>query len=200
MNTAAKRDWGMIVSGIALVIVGLVFLVVPGLTLVAIAVVAGIALLAMGIVDLIAYIRYHKALDLSGWALAYALASIVLGAAFVLHPLISASVIPWLAAACVAAFGVIEIITAIRLRSGKPRLDVHIASSTGLDFATSSNVAWGWMLFSGIVALICAVAFAAVPESFAMFLAFFLMMQGIMTIAHGSEAGKIREQIAGQMM
>ena len=40
MEATSKRDWGMFAAGVALIIVGFVFLWAPGLTLVSIAAVA----------------------------------------------------------------------------------------------------------------------------------------------------------------
>ena len=51
MDIKVGRNWGLFAAGIALVIIGFVLLMVPGLTLVSIAVIAGCMFLAAGIVD-----------------------------------------------------------------------------------------------------------------------------------------------------
>ena len=95
MDIKVGRNWGLFAAGIALVIIGFVLLMVPGLTLVSIAVIAGCMFLAAGIVDAYAYFKYREAEGLSGWALAYAVCDIILGVLFIVHPIASAVVIPW---------------------------------------------------------------------------------------------------------
>lgn len=95
MDIKVGRNWGLFAAGIALVIIGFVLLMVPGLTLVSIAVIAGCMFLAAGIVDAYAYFKYREAEGLSGWALAYAICDIILGVLFIVHPIASAVVIPW---------------------------------------------------------------------------------------------------------
>ena len=110
METASKRDWGMLAAGIALIIVGFVFLWAPGLTLVSIAAVVGAMFLAVGAFDVYAYVRHRRSLGLSGWLLAYAVCDIVLGVVFLIHPILAAEVIPWVAGAFMAAYGIFEIV------------------------------------------------------------------------------------------
>lgn len=104
---------------------------VPGLTLVSIAVIAGCMFLAAGIVDAYAYFKYREAEGLSGWALAYAVCDIILGVLFIVHPIASAVVIPWVMGIFVVAYGIFEIVAAVRFHDALP--------------------GWGWVLFAGIV-------------------------------------------------
>ncbi len=106
MDIKVGRNWGLFAAGIALVIIGFVLLMVPGLTLVSIAVIAGCMFLAAGIVDAYAYFKYREAEGLSGWALAYAICDIILGVLFIVHPIASAVVIPWVMGIFLMARGV----------------------------------------------------------------------------------------------
>ena len=139
MDIKVGRNWGLFAAGIALVIIGFVLLMVPGLTLVSIAVIAGCMFLAAGIVDAYAYFKYREAEGLSGWALAYAICDIILGVLFIVHPIASAVVIPWVMGIFVVAYGIFEIVAAVRFRDALP--------------------GWGWVLFAGIVSLFCGIAF-----------------------------------------
>ena len=96
MDTTKKHDWGLIVAGILLVVCAFFFLVAPGLTLVTITAIAGAAFLVSGVFDIINYVRFHKIMNLSGWAIAYAVLDIVIGLMFLIHPLALAGVIPWM--------------------------------------------------------------------------------------------------------
>ena len=120
MDIKVGRNWGLFAAGIALVIIGFVLLMVPGLTLVSIAVIAGCMFLAAGIVDAYAYFKYREAEGLSGWALAYAICDIILGVLFIVHPIASAVVIPWVMGIFVVAYGIFEIVAAVRFRDALP--------------------------------------------------------------------------------
>ena len=158
MDIKTGRNWGLFAAGIALVLIGFVLLMVPGLTLVAVAAVAGCMLLAAGIVDGYAYFKYRKAEGVTGWALAYAVCDVILGVLFIVHPLVSSVVIPWVLGVFVMAYGIFEIVAAIRLDRDLP--------------------GWGWVLFTGIASLLCGFAFIVAPGTFALFLGFFLMEIG----------------------
>ena len=157
MDIKVGRNWGLFAAGIALVIIGFVLLMVPGLTLVSIAVIAGCMFLAAGIVDAYAYFKY--------WALAYAVCDIILGVLFIVHPIASAVVIPWVMGIFVVAYGIFEIVAAVRFRDALP--------------------GWGWVLFAGIVSLFCGIAFFLWPGTFALFLGFFLMARGVQMAVYG---------------
>lgn len=199
MDGTMKRDWGMVAAGVGMILIGFAFLLVPGITLIALAVIAGAALIASGVVDVIAYARYRKDLGLSGWMLAAAILDIVLGAAFVIHPLVSAVVLPWLAAIAFAIYGVLEIVAAWRIAAdGRKASEARTrAAMGGMASEYTAQVretqagGWGWSLFGGLVALACAAAFFFAPESFALFLAFFVMIRGIVMIGHGVSLGAV---------
>ena len=164
MDIKVGRNWGLFAAGIALIIIGFVLLMVPGLTLVSIAIVAGCMFLAAG-VDAYAYFRYRKSEGLSGWALAYATCDIVLGVLFIVHPIASAVVIPWVMGIFVSAYGIFEIVAAVRFRN--------------------ELSGWGWTLFAGIVSVLCGIAFFVAPGTFALFLGFFLMARGVQMAVYG---------------
>ena len=124
--------------------------------------------LAAGIVDAYAYFKYREAEGLSGWALAYAVCDIILGVLFIVHPIASAVVIPWVMGIFVVAYGIFEIVAAVRFRDALP--------------------GWGWVLFAGIVSLFCGIAFFLWPGTFALFLGFFLMARGVQMAVYGVSA------------
>ena len=89
---APKRDWGLIIGGIALAVVGAILLFWPGLTMVTIATVAGVLFLAAGAVDLVNAFRF-RADGVSGWAILNAILDLVLGILFLVHPITGAVVL-----------------------------------------------------------------------------------------------------------
>ena len=117
------------------------------------------------------YVRFRRAMDLSGWVLAYAVLDIVLGLMFLLHPLALSGVIPWVIGAFLLVFGIFEVVAALRVR----RLGTSL---------------WGWMLFSGIVEALCGLTFFLAPATFVVFLALFVVMRGVSLIVYGWNAGR----------
>ena len=69
------------------------------------------------------------------------------------------------------AFGIMEIVLAVRAKSG-------------------SVDGWGWLIFSGIVSIICGLMFFVTPETFSVFLSVFILMRGISMIYYGWNASK----------
>lgn len=171
METAKRHDWGLVVAGVLLVALALFFTVAPGLTLVTITAIAGAGFLVSGIFDAVTYVRFRRAMDLSGWVLAYAVLDIVLGLMFLLHPLALSGVIPWVIGAFLLVFGIFEVVAALRVR----RLGTSL---------------WGWMLFSGIVEALCGLTFFLAPATFVVFLALFVVMRGVSLIVYGWNAGR----------
>lgn len=171
MDSTKRHDWGLIVAGVLLVLCAFFFLVAPGLTLVTITAIAGAAFLVSGVFDIINYARFHKVMNLSGWAIAYAVLDIIIGLMFLVHPLAFAAVIPWVIGAFFIVFGVFEIIGAFRVRK------------TGISM-------WGWMLFSGIVGALCGLTFFVSPASFSIFLSVFILMRGVSLVFYGWNTNK----------
>lgn len=171
MDTTNKHDWGLIIAGALLVICSMFFLFAPGLALVTITVIAGAAFLVSGIFDIINYFRYRKAMNLSGWALAYAALDIVLGILFLVNPLVSAGALAWFIGAFFIVFGVFEAVGAFKVRN------------MGVSM-------WGWMLFSGIVGALCGLTFFIAPAMLGVFLSVFILMRGASLIFYGWNTGK----------
>ncbi len=163
--TASKRDWSLFFAGALIFISGLVVLFWPGLSLVVITQIAGVLLLVGGIFDIIWYVRLRNTALTTGWALVNAICSIILGLMFLLHPIVTASVIPFLAGVFVAAYGIMAVVAAFSMRG--------------------RGSGWGLMLINGIVSILCGFMFAFMPESFAIFLGIFLMMRGATMCVYG---------------
>lgn len=171
MDTTNKHDWGLIIAGVLLVICSMFFLFAPSLALVTITVIAGAAFLVSGIFDIINYFRFRKAMNLSGWALAYAALDIVLGILFLVNPLVSAGALAWFIGAFFIVFGVFEAVGAFKVRN------------MGVSM-------WGWMLFSGIVGALCGLTFFIAPAMLGVFLSVFILMRGASLIFYGWNTGK----------
>ncbi len=166
MATTKKRDWGMIIAGVLLIICAFLFLLMPGMTLIWLTIFAGAAFLVAGVFEIISYVRNRKTGEASGWTLLYAILDIILGLMFLYQPVVMAVVLAWLVGIFVCVFGIYEIIAAFKIRK----------SGAGM---------WGWVLFSGIVSVIVAIMFFTFPASIIIYMGMFLMMRGITEIIFG---------------
>lgn len=172
MDTIKQHDGGLIVAGVVLIIASFAVLFAPGLTLLAIALIASVAFLVSGVFDIVNFVRFHKSMNLSGWAVVYAALDIILGLILLVHPLIFSAVIPWIVGAFFLVYGIVEAIGSFQVRSAKVSR-------------------WGWMLFSGIVGVLCGMMFFVIPETFSIFLSVFLLVRGVSLVVYGWNAGKV---------
>ena len=157
-----KWDWTLIVIGVLLIICGIVAATYPGLTLVIITTMVGIGYLLSGVGDVAAYFKLRKRMDVSGWALAYAVLDIVLGALLLLYPVAFGFLL----------FGIVEIWISVKAKqAGGPN--------------------WGLGMVSGVVNILCALALFFVPASFALFIALMAVWRGIKLIGDGITVGKV---------
>ncbi len=172
--TVRRHDWGLVVAGVLLVLLAAFITAFPGLTLATITAILGIGFLVSGVLDLVGYVRLKRDFieSPSAWMLVYAILDIIIGVMLALHPFVFSGVISWLVGIFVVAFGVIEIVGAVQLRKvGMPM--------------------WGWMVFSGIVDVLCGIVFFAVPAMLAVFLAVFVIMRGVSLIIYGWRADSV---------
>lgn len=161
-----KHDWTLIVIGVLFIVCGGVFAFTPGATLITLTAFAGAMLLVSGIFSIINYFRFRDTGCVSGWTIFYGILDIILGLMFLIHPVLLASVIPWLMGIFIIAFGIYEIIAAFRVKKvGAPM--------------------WGWALFSGIFEIILGIMFFVFPLIVVFFLAIFLLIRGMTLILFG---------------
>ena len=166
-----KYDWSLIIAGIFMAACAVGIASLPGLTLVVIATFAGAAYLVSGVGDVLAYFKLRKNGNGSLWSLLYAAFGILIGLMMLLHPLVSASVIPWLVGAFFAAFGAFEVVAAFKMRKA----------------GVSS---WSWACASGVVNVMCGVMLFMVPVMLSAMLAVVVAVRGVGLIVFGFAAGK----------
>lgn len=165
-TTAKKHDWWTIAGGVCLAILGIVVMMVPGVTLVTLGVVSGILLAIAGIAEIVSYFVYKGTGLTSGWQIAGGICNLLLAAIFLANPIMTAVMLPWLAGIFVCAYGVVSIIGGVKLRQAMPS-------------------SWGWFVANGIIAIICAILFWVYPESFVLYLGIFLIFRGITMAVFG---------------
>jgi len=116
MLPALERNWGLLlVRGILAIAFGVLTIVWPGLTLIALVLMYGAFALADGIITLFAAIKGGSVAP-RWWLAIVGLVGIAFGALTLLWPQITGLVLLWFIAGWSIAVGVMQIIGAIRLR------------------------------------------------------------------------------------
>lgn len=170
MPSKSERNWGLFFCGLLVGLCGVIIVVWPGLTLVAISQIAGILLVMAGIFDFVAYFQNRRIGTQTIWTIINGICCLILGVLFLVHPLVTSFVIPFIVGIFVLFYSVICIVSGVSMRSFMP--------------------AWGFMLTNGIVSLICGILFIVFPESFAIYLGIFMLMRGITMCAFGLSSQK----------
>ncbi|MEE1478840.1 MAG: DUF308 domain-containing protein [Eggerthellaceae bacterium] len=165
------KNWQLIVAGILFVLFSAVCLFFPGLTLGSITFMIGAAFVLSGAVHIASYIRDRDVLDLSGLVLAYAILDVLIGLMFVVHPMVFAAVIPWVAGMFTIVFAIYELIGSF------------VSRKAGFSL-------WGWLLISGVLTLVMGMGFFLVPEMFAILIGLFALVRGVSLIVLGVNAPK----------
>ena len=151
------KNWQLIVAGILFVLFSAVCLFFPGLTLGSITFMIGAAFVLSGAV--------------SGLVLAYAILDVLIGLMFVVHPMVFAAVIPWVAGMFTIVFAIYELIGSF------------VSRKAGFSL-------WAWLLISGVLTLAMGVGFFLVPEMFAILIGLFALVRGVSLIVLGVNAPK----------
>ena len=161
------RNWYLIIGGILLIVFGFVCFFYPGLTLVSIAFMAGVGFAFAGIMNIVSYAQYRGLPGVTGWMIAYGILDLLVAAMFLIHPLATSSVIPWLIGAFVLAFGIAELVQCVSLKR-------------------QGFAGWGYVLVSGIVNVILGVLFFAWPPLLAVYIAVYCVFAGATLIGLGA--------------
>ena len=165
-QTKAQRDWASVGIGALLLVASIILMLTPGITLATIALFAGIFFLCSGIFRLINFFRLRKYADLSAWEAVGGIVDVLIGLMFILHPIVLAEVVPWVAGAFMISFGLLEVLAAYQTRKAGP--------ST-----------WLMIGLSGVLTILCGFCFFIVPASFVYFFTAFFIMRGITLIVLG---------------
>lgn len=164
--TDGTRNWYLIVGGVLLIVFGFVCWFYPNLTLVSISFMAGVGFAFAGIMNFVSYARNRGLPGVSGWMIVYGILDVLVAGMFLIHPLATSFVIPWLIGVFVLAFGIAEVAQAVQMRKAFP--------------------GWGFMLASGIINIILGVLFFLWPPLVAVYIAVYCLFAGVNLICLGA--------------
>lgn len=160
-----KHDWSLVLCGVLVFIMGIIVLTWPGLSMVTLAIMAGIILIVAGIGSIVTYTKMKGIVDGAGWILANGICDIILGSMFLVWPITSAEMLPWIAGVFVMVYSIYAIIAGVAMKGTFP--------------------GWGLMLASGIIGILCGIMFIVSPASFVIFLGVYLICRGTMMAIDG---------------
>lgn len=163
-----KRNWYLVIGGILLIVFGFVVGLFPGITLMSITFIAGVGFIFAGILSIISYINSRGLPGITGWMILYGVLDIIVGAMFLIHPIATSAVIPWLIGTFVTAFGIVEIVQAVQFRK-------------------LPGSGWGWALFAGILDTIIGLMFFFWPPLLAFYIAVFCIVRGVTLAVVGAQ-------------
>lgn len=139
------------VLGVLAIAAGCFCLLWPGMTYVALVWMIGIVLVVNGIANIVSW-PDRKTLGLAdGWSLAGAIISIVFGFVLLgsnLMQVVMDIFVAYMVAAWLLAYGIIRVVMALKIRSARKALDARPGTI---------GSRWGWVLFIGIVMVVCGV-------------------------------------------
>lgn len=116
VTVLARNWWALALRGLFAIVFGLIALLMPGVTLIALIYLFGAYSLVDGIFGVAAAVRAAEAHNRWGWLLVEGLAGIVTGLIAFIVPGITAIVLLYLIAAWALVTGVLELLAAFRLR------------------------------------------------------------------------------------
>lgn len=108
--------WIFLLRGIFAIILGILALLMPGITFTTLVIFLGAYMFIDGIFSVVAAISGRKTTDSWGWMLAIGLLGIIVGLITLRNPFATGAALIYLVAFWAIAFGIMEIVVAIRLR------------------------------------------------------------------------------------
>jgi uncharacterized membrane protein HdeD (DUF308 family) len=158
VQVLARNWWALALRGLFAIIFGLIALVNPGLTLVALIYLFGAYSLVDGVFGVAAAVRAAEAHNRWGWLLVEGIAGILTGVIAFVWPGITAIVLLYLIAAWALVTGVLELVAGFHLRG-------HIANEWMLLLGGAASIIFGVLLIArpgaGALALLWLIGFYA---------------------------------------
>jgi uncharacterized membrane protein HdeD (DUF308 family) len=159
VQVLARNWWALALRGVFAIIFGLIALINPGLTLLALVFLFGAYSLIDGVFGVAAAVRAAEAHNRWGWLLVEGIAGIVAGIIAFVVPGITAIVLLYLIAAWALVTGVFELIAGFRLRG-------HLANEWLLLLGGAASIILGVLLIvrpgAGALALLWLIGFYAI--------------------------------------
>lgn len=121
--------WEMGLIGLLGILAGIITLIWPGITLIALLVVIGVWAIIRGVVEIFAAIRLRKMIAHEWLLILAGVLSMVFGAIVLLRPWMGAMAIVWLTGVWAILFGITAIALSVRLNRVKHRLEAGPTSS-----------------------------------------------------------------------
>jgi uncharacterized membrane protein HdeD (DUF308 family) len=141
VQVLARNWWALALRGLLAIIFGLIALLMPGLTLIALVILFGAYSLVDGVFGVAAAVRAAEAHNRWGWLLVEGIAGILTGIITFVWPSITTIVLLYLIAAWAIVTGVFELIAGFQLRG-------HLANEFLLLLGGAASIIFGVLLIA----------------------------------------------------
>lgn len=164
-HTASKVLW--IISGVLLLIAGIICLSRPGVALVTLSIYLGLSMLASGVIDIVIFAKANRFMAGAGWFLADGILTVLLSLFLLFHQAFTLLSLPYIFGMWLLFSGISKFVSSFELR----RLGVR---------------GWGWFTALGI--LLAVVGFIAFFDpvsdliAISLLVGFLLIFQGVASI------------------
>jgi uncharacterized membrane protein HdeD (DUF308 family) len=159
VRALARNWWALALRGLLAIVFGLIALLAPGLTLVALVIVFGAYALVDGVFGVVAAVRAAEAHHRWIWLLVEGLAGVAAGIITFVWPGITAVALLYLIAVWALVTGVLELIAGVHLRG-------HLASEWMLLLGGAASIVFGILLivhpFVGALAVLWLIGIYAI--------------------------------------
>lgn len=179
-KSTLKHWYVPLIIGILLILLGILSIMTPLGTYIAISMFVSVAFLFSGILQLIFAISNKNEIDGWGWQLAAGIIYTLLGLYIVVHPQITMVTLPFV----IAFFAFIQAIFGI---------------ATAIEFKQIGLKNWGWMLFWSIIGSIFALILIFNPALSGLYivymLSFAIIFSGIISVSMAFQLRSVRKRI-----
>ncbi|MCD7935429.1 MAG: HdeD family acid-resistance protein [Tannerellaceae bacterium] len=135
---AVKHWWLSLLVGVLFVIAGIMIMFTPIVSYITLSILFSMFLIIAGVLEIIFAVRNKENIAGWGWYLAGGIIDLVLGIYLVVNPVVSMAVLPYILAFWLIFRGISII-------------------AYSMDLKRYNVKGWGWNLFFGIVAILCAI-------------------------------------------
>lgn len=173
--------WWFVGAGVLVTLLGIACLVWPAPAMEAVSIAVGIGFLLAGITGVATYFDLAVFMPMGGWSLASGIVDVLIGIVFLVYPTVGSLTIAWLTGAVVIAGGIMDGVSAYRLRE-----------LTGTPAWVLSEVGAALTVLFGILML-------AMPALFIVYLGCMAIVRGVILIVVAFRVSSFVRDIKAQL-
>lgn len=152
--------WSLLLSGVMMLVMGVIAFFWPGLALETIALMVGVGFFVAGVGSVVDFFAGGGFKAYSGWLLASAVADILLGGVFLARPIISLVLLTWMLSFLIVAVGLMQVFSGFKARK-------------------VSGAAGALQVVGGVLTVVIGVLIMTHPATIVMWVSAFALVYGV---------------------